>query len=928
MERLPRWTLIWSLVNLDDAADAMLVGFPTMLEWGVAFEQDADGHIWVELRRFGLTLLAERPPQGDAAVQLLRPVEPQVLVGPIVAAVEARYHGAAPDQWVHDDQWPGAHVVERPLGAERESVKVQVAVEPGARLVISPSSAPWCVRPATEDQKQMARLSAKTTLDGARARARRAEGPGYSRDERGEPVLSVRLHAKCAHDPSGWKARPCGHVHCPRCDGYVHPGTRVALQGPGPLVGCNRLWHHLDRYPHLFGENFAGSARLTQAMQKALGEARVRAPSDLKFGPLHDLLDKAVYERAKQEVKKRAVLYEHYSPPCRSFSAAQRQYQERRMDAPYGQGDSRPTTEADTKLAVRVCALARIKHVLGDFFSIEHPWPTPMLMFACFQELLALPGVFMLTWDNCAYGESYRHRQVLVTNAPFLAALSRDCSGDHEHVIVSPWAPGGLKASAVSPFSLGLVRHWAALFGAFVRAPSDQFCVHCSAACAARGAAATVPPTRPTDAVGKALRERLSRVLDAPCLPPQWDVLQHGDGEVVLRAVARLGAREETPCPSTKFRVCPCCGHRRAVANGLLSCAAVCGSTGSQDGGSADGEEERLSAESDGAPSDARVRAVRRTRETTGKRSLTEPVRKGAQMSYRKKQAKAAQLFPELEAEIEKRIKERVRGVQWAGAARQSAEFRAVLAEKSKTKIGGTPAEQRRFFDEIVAAFPQCFWVDGCPAPTVRDKVIGFRLKPNAKPVARQPIPVSPYDDLRVEYQIREFIEDGKLRKIDTQKEPLPEWATPVFIVDQDAKGMLGRLVCAYGPVNKELEISAFPSADPTRAFELAAGKSHHTVVDAIWGYTQFLIDEPTRKMLTICTRSGLYEWLRMPFGPAPAPAEMQSYVSTQFGTLRNGRGEEFVSPCMDDLKVSSLTFEHHLDDLTCFAHVLEREGL
>ncbi len=66
----------------------------------------------------------------------------------------------------------------------------------------------------------------------------------------------------------------------------------------------------------------------------------------------------------------------------------------------------------------------------------------------------------------------------------------------------------------------------------------------------------------------------------------------------------------------------------------------------------------------------------------------------------------------------------------------------------------------------------------------MRDKVIGVRLKPGAKPVARQPIPVSPYDDLRVEYQIRELIEDGKLRKIDTAKEALPEWATPVFIVD------------------------------------------------------------------------------------------------------------------------------------------------
>ena len=121
----------------------------------------------------------------------------------------------------------------------------------------------------------------------------------------------------------------------------------------------------------------------------------------------------------------------------------------------------------------------------------------------------------------------------------------------------------------------------------------------------------------------------------------------------------------------------------------------------------------------------------------------------------------------------------------------------------------------------------------------------------------------------------------------------MPEWATPVFVVDQDAQGLLGRLVCAYGVVNVAMELPTFPSADPQRAFDMAAGKKHHTLVDAIWGYTQFLLDESTRKLLVICTRSGLYEWLRMPFGPGPAPAEMQSYVANRFGSLRNRRGEE-----------------------------------
>ena len=83
----------------------------------------------------------------------------------------------------------------------------------------------------------------------------------------------------------------------------------------------------------------------------------------------------------------------------------------------------------------------------------------------------------------------------------------------------------------------------------------------------------------------------------------------------------------------------------------------------------------------------------------------------------------------------------------------------------------------------------------------------------------------------------------------------------------------------------------------------MAADKNHDSVVDAIWGFTQFLLDEDTKKLLVVCTESGLCEWQQIPFGPAPAPAEMQSYVATPLGDLRDWDGNRFVSPCLDDLK-------------------------
>ncbi len=67
---------------------------------------------------------------------------------------------------------------------------------------------------------------------------------------------------------------------------------------------------------------------------------------------------------SKVQVKARTVFYEHYAPSCTTTTYAQAQYQQRSMDAPYGQGNERPQVAEDTKLAVRVCALVRIKHAI------------------------------------------------------------------------------------------------------------------------------------------------------------------------------------------------------------------------------------------------------------------------------------------------------------------------------------------------------------------------------------------------------------------------------------------------------------------------------------------------------------------------------------------------------------------------------------
>ena len=45
--------------ELENAADALLVGFPEIVAWGCKFFDDSDGNIWVDFTKLGFCCLAE-----------------------------------------------------------------------------------------------------------------------------------------------------------------------------------------------------------------------------------------------------------------------------------------------------------------------------------------------------------------------------------------------------------------------------------------------------------------------------------------------------------------------------------------------------------------------------------------------------------------------------------------------------------------------------------------------------------------------------------------------------------------------------------------------------------------------------------------------------------------------------------------------------
>ena len=148
---------------------------------------------------------------------------------------------------------------------------MMVRVDPQQEYYLDTETAPWKVGEETQKLKDRALISKIGGVTEARTKAINAEeDAGWYVGAKGQKILSVKLSDHCEHDESNFQRRPCGHMFCTRCDGFVDPASRVAMRGPGVIIACNRRPRPFDLYEHLFGENQAGSGVLTSGVQKAL----------------------------------------------------------------------------------------------------------------------------------------------------------------------------------------------------------------------------------------------------------------------------------------------------------------------------------------------------------------------------------------------------------------------------------------------------------------------------------------------------------------------------------------------------------------------------------------------------------------------------------------------------------------------------------
>ena len=122
--------------------------------------------------------------------------------------------------------------------------------------------------------------------------------------------------------------------------------------------------------------------------------------------------------------------------------------------------------------------------------------------------------------------------------------------------------------------------------------------------------------------------------------------------------------------------------------------------------------------------------------------------------------------------------------------------------------------------------------------------------------------------------------------------------------------------------VNRDLDVDQYPLPKPDDLFATLAGGQHFSKIDLTSAYQQLQLDEESQPLTTINTHRRLFQYTRLPFGVASAPALFQKVMDTVLQDLPK------VICYIDDILVTGSTEAEHLQNLEAVLKRLQKYGI
>lgn len=179
-----------------------------------------------------------------------------------------------------------------------------------------------------------------------------------------------------------------------------------------------------------------------------------------------------------------------------------------------------------------------------------------------------------------------------------------------------------------------------------------------------------------------------------------------------------------------------------------------------------------------------------------------------------------------------------------------------------------------------------------------------IELKENAKEVYKPKRPVPHGVKGLVETELERLINMGIITKVQHS-----EYAAPIVVVRKPGGKI--RICGDYSTgLNDQLESCVYPQPTIEEVFTKLSGSTVFSKVDLSDAFHQIEVHEDSRKLLTINTHKGLYQYNRLPFGIKSAPGIFQQAIDATVADI------EGVIAYHDDILMHAKT-KQELDDIT-----------
>lgn len=236
--------------------------------------------------------------------------------------------------------------------------------------------------------------------------------------------------------------------------------------------------------------------------------------------------------------------------------------------------------------------------------------------------------------------------------------------------------------------------------------------------------------------------------------------------------------------------------------------------------------------------------------------------------------------------------------------------------DKEHVLLGESVSEgdKTRLFN-LLDSYKNCFAKDlgslGCTNTTEMNIELTSQ-----RPVVYRPYRLSHHERDKVRQMVGDMLDAGIIR------ESVSSYASPIILVKK--KDGTARMCVDYRMLNSITVKERYPM--PLIEDEIArlSGQACFVTLDLMSGYYQVPISEKSKHLTAFVTPDGQYEFNRMPFGLANAPAVFQRMMNHVLGPVRFNKATVYI----DDLLIYGKDADECLNRLEEVLQILEKANL